>query len=207
MAQSEIEVLYFGDPMCSWCYGFSPEFSKLYNSHQDEFKFSFYMGGLRPHNKQSMFELAEFLKGHWSEVHKRSGQPFSYDILESTEINYDTEPACRAVVTAKTLVPEHAFNIFKDIQKAFYAENKNPINTQTYTEIFLKYGIEKTQFTELFLSQKMRDETQSEFDYASSLGVRGFPSVVIKQGEKMTLIASGYLTYEELIKRIGKLTE
>ena len=46
-------LIYFSDPMCSWCYGFGPELSKLVERRPD-LKLSPVMGGLRPYNRAPM---------------------------------------------------------------------------------------------------------------------------------------------------------
>ena len=44
-----IEIIYVGDPMCSWCYGIAPELKKL-KSHYDtkNIPFKIIVNGLRP---------------------------------------------------------------------------------------------------------------------------------------------------------------
>jgi len=41
-------IIYIGDPMCSWCYGFGPEISKI-KAEFPEVDFQIVMGGLRPY--------------------------------------------------------------------------------------------------------------------------------------------------------------
>jgi len=39
---------YFADPMCSWCWGFSPAISVIKASYSDRLKIALMLGGLRP---------------------------------------------------------------------------------------------------------------------------------------------------------------
>jgi len=127
MSQSKPKLIYFGDPMCSWCYGFSPEMEKAIDSLSSEVDFQMVMGGLRPYNTETMKDLGDFLQHHWEEVGSRSGQSFSYEILKDTSFVYDTEPACRAVVLMRELKPEKEFEFFHKVQNAFYFKNKNTL--------------------------------------------------------------------------------
>ena len=52
--------------------------------------------------------------------------------FERESFNYDTEPACRAVMTVRRLQPTLAF--MARIQQAFYAENRDMTSA---AEIFL----------------------------------------------------------------------
>ena len=46
--QEKATLIYFGDPMCSWCYGFSDELNDALNLLSDQVDFELVMGGLRP---------------------------------------------------------------------------------------------------------------------------------------------------------------
>lgn len=193
------KLIYIGDPMCSWCYGFSPEFSKAVKNLGDQVEVEMVMGGLRPYNTQTMNDLKSFLTHHWEEVGQQSGQPFQYDILDSNTMLYDTEPACRAVVTVRKLKPEVALAFFKAVQTAFYAENKYPGYVETYTEIVENLGIDKEDFKKEFLSEAMKEAVKADFERSSDLGVRGFPTVILDKGEgDYVLIGNGYMKAERL---------
>lgn len=203
MSQEKATLLYFGDPMCSWCYGFSPEFSKVTEALEDEVNVELVMGGLRPYNTQTMTDLGDFLQHHWEEVGQRSGQPFKYDILKDASFVYDTEPACRAVTTIRELKPEVEFEFFKAVQKAFYFENKNTDDLTTYTDLSAQFGFEKTAFAEMFESADMKAKVKKDFEKSAAMGVRGFPTVILKKGEKVILISNGYAEAEQVIDKVN----
>lgn len=202
MAQERPVLMYFGDPMCSWCYGFSPEFKKAMSELGDDLDFQIVMGGLRPYNTETISDLGDFLKEHWQHVYEKSGQEFSYEILQDTNFVYDTEPSCRAVVTIRKMNPEITFDFFSAIQKAFYFENKNTNETSIFSTLAAQFGIDKTAFTESFESDEMKQLVREDFYLSNETGVRGFPTVILKKGEKLFLISSGYLKAEDLIKRV-----
>ena len=137
MAQEKPVLIYIGDPMCSWCYGFSPEITKAKEELESTVDFLLIMGGLRPNGTETMADLGDFLKEHWDHVNQRSEMPFNYDILKDESFVYDTEPPCRAVVTMRKLNPKKEFDFFKEVQRAFYYENKNTKDGNTYIEMML----------------------------------------------------------------------
>ncbi|WIM05793.1 MAG: hypothetical protein OHM77_00460 [Candidatus Nitricoxidivorans perseverans] len=80
---------YIGDPMCSWCWGISPALKEVSTYCQIRgLDFSVHVGGLRH---------------EWENIHRVTGQPFGFSVLDEAEFNYDTEPACRAVVAISRL--------------------------------------------------------------------------------------------------------
>ncbi len=205
MAQSKAKLIYFGDPMCSWCYGFSPEMSETLDSLSEDVDFQLVMGGLRPYNTETMADLGDFLQHHWEDVNKRSGQPFTYDIIKDKTFVYDTEPACRAVVLMRALKPESEFDFFKKVQTLFYQENKNTNLTETYAELAKEYGLDKTEFAKKFESTEYKAKVKEDFTYSQNIGVRSFPTLVLKNGDDLYLIAQGYVEAETIIEKCKKI--
>jgi len=207
MSQPKATILYFGDPMCSWCYGFSPELSKTLKTLNGTVDLQMVMGGLRPYNTQKMPELAEFLQHHWEEVGQRSGQAFKYDILQAKDIAYDTEPACRAVLIMRKLQPSQEFAYFKAVQKAFYADNKNTTDTQTFVDLAVQFGVDAKSFQLEFESEEAKEAIRGDFEYSASLGVRSFPTLLLQKGEEFYLLNKGYTKADQLIEKIKKHLE
>ena len=204
MAQDKATLIYVGDPMCSWCYGFSPEFSKATEALKDKVDVQLVMGGLRPYNQETMADLADFLKGHWEHVNESSGQAFSYDILANKEMKYDTEPICRANVIARELNPAEAWKFFKLSQIAFYKDNKDPNQLQTMLDIAKDCNLPLDDFEKMFLSDEWKEKVKADFQYSTDLGVRGFPSVVLKKGEQYYLVVNGYAKSEAVVNAVGE---
>ncbi len=196
------KLIYVGDPMCSWCYGISEELSKVQEEFNHQLPMELVMGGLRPYNKETMLDLKSFLTGHWEEVNHRSGQKFNFKILDSDQITYDTEPPCRANVIVRILAPEKSMEFFKGTQRAFYWDNKNMHLATSYDELLKTLGIDQNKFHSLFESDEMKNEVKKDFERSSQLGVRGFPTLLLQQDDKITLIANGYDTAENMIRKI-----
>ena len=64
-----IELLYFHDPMCSWCWAFRPAFTALRAELPTELTLRRVVGGLAPDNDQPMPpEMREKIKGTWRTI-------------------------------------------------------------------------------------------------------------------------------------------
>ncbi|MFT5385244.1 MAG: putative protein-disulfide isomerase, partial [Saprospiraceae bacterium] len=191
MDQKKLNIIYFADPMCSTCYGFSPTINKIEDDLEGLVDIQMIMGGLRPFNTETMKDLGVFLQKEWRKVQQISGQFFKYDLLNDHSFVYDTEPASRAVITMRKLAPEFTFLYFKALQKAFYAENKDITNTTTLIELAAKFDINYEVFKTEFVSENLRRITLNEFDYSSKLGVTSFPTIGIQREEQITILAKG----------------
>lgn len=201
------ELIYVGDPMCSWCWGIAPELELLTEAHP-ELPLRIVVGGLRPGpNAQTVGpELAGYLAHHWEEVERRSGQPFDRTLLDRHGWLYDTEPSCRAVVVMRELAPHETFRFFKRLQRAFYAEGLSVWDPEIYGELLDGFDVDRDAFLEVFGSQDSVKATWRDFSLARSWGINGFPTIVLRQGSTGQVIARGYTTASDMETAIATLT-
>ena len=201
------EFIYFGDPMCSWCYGFTQELEALMDHYKDKFSFRVIIGGLRPYTKEPLnASTREELRHHWDAVNERTGVPFNYDLLDNTkEFVYDTEKPCRAVVTARKIDPSIEFLFFKKAQESFYAIGHDTNNINTYLDIAESVGIPRGRFTEYYLSDDMRMETWQEFTWAKQVGISSLPSLALNHQEKFFAVSLGYSTFDIMKGTVEKI--
>ncbi len=204
--QLPLEIIYIGDPMCSWCYGFSPEITQLKEYYADQAKFTLIMGGLRAGGGDAWDDqMKSFLKDHWKHVEKASGQPFSYQLLEKDHFDYDTEPACRAVRVVRDMSPKQEFDFFKAVQKGFYVDNKDPKSADFYKPICEQMNIPFIVFRSKFLSPKYKELLQLDFEVCKNWGVRGFPTVVLGIEGRYKMLVNGYAPFEDMKTKMQHL--
>lgn len=199
-----LEVIYVGDPMCSWCWGISKELAQL-KTHQEAGggQFKIVVGGLRPGGGDVWDnEFKDFLHHHWQEVKDRSGQPFGTQLFELDAFNYDTEPSCRAIVAARPLLGNRVLDFFEAVQHRFYVQNQDPNQVGFYEPICVHYGIDYQAFKTRFESPSVKAETHQEFLLNRQWGVKGYPTVLIKTKEQLFQIANGYATFEQMKEQL-----
>jgi putative protein-disulfide isomerase len=203
----KLEIIYVGDPMCSWCWGLSPTLIKLRDHFvKEKIAFKVIVGGLRPGGGDPWDDkMKGFLKHHWEEVNKRSGQPFGYDLFDLDEFNYDTEPACRAVVAARPLVKEKEMEFFEAVQRKFYVESQDPNMASFYASICDDFDINYGDFLSRFESGECKAETMDEFKLNRGWGVSGYPSVLLLNNDQLYQIANGFATFEQMKEQVDKL--
>jgi putative protein-disulfide isomerase len=197
------QIIYVGDPMCSWCWGFAPEFSKLRRQLEGSVTFSLCMGNLRNgHAWDDAFK--HFLKGHWEAVGSATGQPFSMTLLAQESFDYTTEPACRAVCAGRELDQERSFTLFENLQRAFYGEGEDITQREIICRVANQSGYDLETFGKLFDSEAMHQKVASDASRARAYGASAFPSLVIIDGEGHLSVLKGYRTFEAL-KRMLRL--
>jgi putative protein-disulfide isomerase len=194
------ELIYVGDPLCSWCWGFAPSLRKLRLAHPDRFEYRLLVGGLRTGAAAPRIDdqVRAYLSGAWKEVERRSGQPFDHASLETADFVYDTEPACRAVVAARSLAPERVFDYNEALQDAFYHRGLDPTRMETFVAVARELGLSEESFEDLAQSKDVALETKDDFDTARALGANGFPTVVLRADGETRVVARGWLSPEAL---------
>lgn len=188
---------YVADPMCSWCWGFSPSIDTLRDAYRDRLKTALVLGGLRPGTTAPLTPHArDEILHHWHAVHARTGQPFRFDGALAPGFVYDTEPACRAVAAIGGIEPRLVFPLFKAIQHAFYAEGRDVTQPAILAELVRDLGADASAFCHAFDSAAARTTTAAHFRQARHAGVTGFPTLILQQDTALHTISQGCLPLE-----------
>lgn len=204
--QLDRQFIYFADPMCSWCYGFSPVITALAERFEDRLGLTVVMGGLRAGNTTPMrAEDKDYIRNAWSKVGAATGQPFDMSFFDRESFTYDTEPACRAVVTARRLLPRMALPFMGRVSRAFYAENQDVTSADVIAGLAEDPGFDRAEFSAAYASPEVHNETFRDFLTAQELGIRGFPTLIAgSDGTGYALVTNGYRPYDDLAEPLER---
>ena len=174
------QLIYFADPMCSWCWGFSPAMDGVAARFGDRLPIRLILGGLRPGTTDPMDDgMKATIREHWEHVREASGQPFDFAFFDRVGFVYDTEPACRAVVAARRIDPAKAIPLLKRLHRAFYAENVDVTDRAVLRGLAGEVGLDRTEFEAAYDSEETLEETRKDFAIAYHSGVTGFPTLIV----------------------------
>lgn len=172
-------LIYFSDPMCSWCWGFSPVVTAIQRRFGPALPIRLIMGGLRPGTETPMSREAwAGLDSHWAHVTEASGQPFHPGLKDREGFVYDTDPAARAVVILRRHDAEMAIAFLARAQRAFYAENRDITDPEILADLAGEFGVERDSFLALMDSEDAKKETWTDYAISQRAGVRGFPTLI-----------------------------
>ena len=203
-------LLYVADPMCSWCYGFAPVIAGLADHFGDRLPVQLMMGGLRAgHTKVWSPADRETTAGYWKKVEAASGQPFDYEAFKAREgWIYDTEPACRAVVTMRMLNPPVALAFKERVQHAFYAEGRDTTDDAVLADVAAECGVDREMYFAELQSEEARKETQRDFAAAKQAGIHGFPTLLAGDGTGHYLVVTnGYRPLDGMAEALERWLE
>ena len=201
------KLIYVGDPMCSWCWGFAPEIESLAEEHAVEVV----LGGLRPGPSAQELDdrMAGSLRHHWNEIAERTGQPFDTSFLERRDgWIYDTESPAIAVALMRSANEDATLAYFTDIQSAFYAEGRDVTNLDVLTELAMPHDVHTAAFRADLESSAAQKQAWADFSRARNWGITGFPTLIGElQDDRLALLAQGWTPADLIRTRISSLVE
>lgn len=202
------ELMYFSDPMCSWCYGFGPVIEKLQQSYAAQMPLQLILGGLRPDEDRPLPEkMSAEIAHHWEAVHESTGREFDFSFFEKhPNFVYNTAPACRAVVAAGRGDAPRPMQFQHALQRRFYGKAEDPTSLDTFASVAEEIGQDPAHFRETYADPETESITRNNFAMARAFGINGYPTLVLHErdgeDEKHILVARGYMPFESMHERL-----
>ncbi len=202
-------LLYVMDPMCSWCWGFAPVAEALVEqARAGGVDVHLVVGGLRTGSGAALEPTTRrYILEHWQAVTDATGQPFKREGALPDSFVYDTEPACRAIVTARSLAPDCAWTLLGLIQRAFYVEGRDVTLASVLVELAEQAGIPRIEFAGAFDRAEQHVATAADFTWVQDLGIAGFPTLLAERNGQLALLTNGYQPLSELSPLLGRWLE
>jgi len=201
-------LVYVMDPMCSWCWGFAPVVEELAKrSARAGVRLDWMVGGLRQECSPLGEPSRERILAHWRAVNGETGQLFNFAEGLPPGLVYDTEPACRALVVARSLAPRRVARFARSIQQAFYLEGRDVTQARVLMELAEAAGFARCCFAEAFDSAEQRAATRADFAWVERLGIAGFPTLLAERNGMLALLTNGYQPLERLAPLLERWLE
>ncbi|MEZ5825448.1 MAG: DsbA family protein [Geminicoccaceae bacterium] len=186
-----MNLLYFANPMCSWCWGFSPVVMAL-QAQRDKYDLTVATGPLGASNDKPMRDKdREAVREHWQHVHEMTGQPFDHGFFERETFIYDTEPACRALALLRASYPALAPVFLQRLQERFYAHNDDITDPDRLAAIAGDFGQDPTEFRRNLDDPQLIAALAHEWRQTASMGVTGYPMLLALKNGKAHALAIG----------------
>jgi putative protein-disulfide isomerase len=205
MANSSL--IYVHDPMCSWCFGFSKTLQTLLNELPADINVKRLLGGLAPDSNKPMSEATRnMVRQNWQHIEQAiPGVSFNYDFWDNCEPRRATYPACRAVIAARQQGDAFDDLMTQQIQQAYYLQARNPSDNSTLIELASEIGLDQEVFADDLASNQTQQSLLDEISLSKSLGVNGFPSLVLERDGRYELIQTNYTKADSMLSQINIL--
>lgn len=194
---------YFQDTLCGWCYGFGPTIMRVADEWSEHLDVVVYSGGMiTGDNTRALSEMADFIREARKRVEETTGVSFGdtflHGLLTRQDIVLDSEPPARALETMRALRPESTIAFSHRLQSALYADGLDMNSEATYRKLAAEAKLDAEQFVHVMNSSEIHDAVADEFEYVSSLGIGGFPTVLLEIEDNVHMLAHGYAPFDHI---------
>ena len=209
MPTQSTQLIYIHDPMCSWCYGFSPVFHQLCREIDGRLPVFRLLGGLAPDSAEPMpDDLQRHLQDTWRRIQQRiPGTTFNFEFWRVCRPRRSTWPACRAVIAARQLDTTMEVPMIEAIQRAYYREARNPSDDVTLIALAGDLGLDATAFAAQLDARNTHEQLAHEIARSRQIGADSFPSLRLQTDTSVWPVAIDYNKVEPMRATIDALLE
>lgn len=209
--EKTVDLYYVTDPICSHCWALEPVLRRFVEQYGHYFNFHTVMGGLleKWHDgpidpANGIFKPAD-VAGHWREVGEYSRMPIDGSLMIDNPVQSSYPPSRVFKVIQKNHNDTLAFEYLRRAREALFAFNQNISDQSVLIDIVNKLGLDGEQIVnkaEQAIGQQLLND---DFKLAASLGVRGFPTIIIinEENKGAKIVGSRPLeSYIDGLKRV-----
>jgi putative protein-disulfide isomerase len=128
------------------------------------------------------------------------GTQFNFDFWRLCHPRRDTYKASRAVVIAAGHGLEEG--MIAAIQQAYYLRAMNPSEPETLAQLAVEIGLHKDNFRAALHTQETEAEFARQISQSRRMGVRSFPSLVLKTADGISPMTVDYKDHRVTLQDI-----
>ena len=197
--KTNIEVLYFTDPICSTCWTFQPELRRFKNTYADKIDFRYVMGGLLPSWKEfdrGGIRNPEDVYHHWKEVSEKSGVPIHPEVW-LTDPLHSSYPASIAYKAAELQDPEKAVIFLRRLQELVFLERTNIARVEILHRLAMSVGLDDSLFLEDIKGRAI-GQFLKDLSLIRDQSIRMLPTLIFKKDDSAWIRMNGPQSFEAM---------
>lgn len=211
VTEKKITLYYTTDPICSHCWALEPVLNSFIEQYGQYFNIEVIMGGLLAswegfsdgaNGIQQPSDVAQ----HWQEVGQHSRMPIDGTLWLSNPILSSYPPSrVYKVIESKKVGKEAEF--LRRAREAVFAFNRNIGEDEVLVDIVNQLGMNGVQIVEEASTQSAQQLLEQDFEKSASLGVRGFPTIIMvnEDNKGVKIVGARSLdTYIDALQKISK---
>ena len=206
-----IRIIYYTDPICSGCWGIEPQLRRLKLEYGHVFYFEYRMGGLLPdwsYNGGGISKPQD-VAHHWDEVSLYYQMPIDGDVWLEDPLNSSYPPSI-AFKAAQMQDAEKAISFLRKMRELLFLQKKNITKWEYLKEAATLAGLNTERLKSDYENGKAENFFKEDLALARKKGVRGFPSIYLKNSDDDEVFVYGsrpYSYYEEAIRKLQPAVE
>jgi putative protein-disulfide isomerase len=206
-----IELYYVTDPICSHCWALDPVLRRFKEQYGHYFNFHTVMGGLlekwsdEPVDPRNGISGPADVFGHWREVGEYSRMPIDGSLMLDNPVQSSFPPSRVFKVIQKIHNDVLAYNYLRRSREALFAFNQNIADTSIMIDIVNQLGLDGEAIVRDAEQQTGQPLLNEDFSLSRSLGVRGFPTIIIMNEENKGMKITGSRPLESYVEGLKQI--
>jgi putative protein-disulfide isomerase len=190
-------VLLVSDPLCSWCWAFTPEFEDAMRTLAARVDFDLLLGGINLGASHPLGDAAQARFDRlWNEVFETTGQTFSHRL--PPDFVYNSTRPCIALHAFRSLTGAPPFEFLHILQERFFAHGEDVTAAALLSDVAVQLGVSRAAFEDACADPAIEARTLQEFAESKRYGTNALPSVLIEDESGRRLFAGGWMSAAQL---------
>ncbi|KPI07540.1 DSBA oxidoreductase [Actinobacteria bacterium OK074] len=200
-----MKLVYVFDAYCGWSHGFSGTLREVASRHP-ELPVEVVSGGLFTGSRRVPIRRFGYVQGANAKIAELTGAEFGegYErLIADGSFVMDSEAAARGVAALRHVAPDRAAELAIALQHAFYVDGLSLSEAATYRKVAEEAGLDADAVVAAFAGAEAPNTATDDFRRAAELGVTGFPTLLAVDGDRVTQLAHGHATADEVDQRLA----
>ncbi len=207
--EKKLHLYYVTDPICSHCWALEPVLGRFKEQYGHYFNFHTVMGGLLE-NWDGFADVSNGIgspadvAGHWREVGEYSRMPVDGTLWLENPIQ-SSYPASRVFKVIQKQNEQLASIFLRKVREAAFPFNQNIADDRVLIEVVNQVGLDGESIVKEASQETGQQLLDEDFALARSLGVRGFPTIIIINEENKGVKIVGSRPFEYYVKGLEQI--
>lgn len=204
---SEKRLVYVFDPLCGWCYGFSPVVRQLFEATRRRAAWDILCGGMVVGDRVGPIgRISDFLKQALPRVEGTTGVPFgeafTTGVLEPGTLVLSSLEPSRALQAVKILARDRALTYAGLLQRALYDQGRDVTSLGVLGDLAEEARV--VGFEIEYMKTDTYEATLEEFRTVASLGITGFPTLIGFDGDEGRVFSRGWTPFDRVFESVNR---
>ncbi|WP_217562204.1 DsbA family protein [Streptomyces sp. GbtcB6] len=199
-----MQFVYVFDAYCGWSHGFSPTLREVVARHP-ELPVEVVSGGLFTGRRRVPIREFGYVQGANAQIAELTGAEFgaAYErLIADGSFVMDSEAAAHGVAALRRAAPDRAAELAVALQRAFYIDGLSLSDAATWRKVAEAAGLDADAVIAAFEAPETQAAAEADFRRAAELGVAGCPTLLAVDGDRVTALARGHATADEVDQRL-----
>ncbi|MET9293381.1 DsbA family protein [Streptomyces sp. NPDC003077] len=177
-----VRLTYAFDAYCGWCYGFGPAVHDFARRHADRIELRVLSGGLFTGPQAVPVSAFPYISEANARIAQLTGATFgaAYEkTLARGSAVMDSADAAAGLIALRRQAPERMLDAVDAMQRAWYQDGRSLSDVQVHRDIAEHLGLDADAVAADYAAPDSRGQAEREFREVRSLGVRGYPTLLL----------------------------